>query len=62
MTPTQFRAAIAKLGLTQEQAGVFMGRSERQGQRWANGEPIPESVAKLLRLMIRLGLNPDDVK
>jgi hypothetical protein len=62
MTATQFRNAIAKIGLTQEQAGLFMGRSERQGQRWANGEPIPESVAKLLRLMIRLGLNPDDVK
>ena len=62
MTPTQFREAIAKLGLSQEAAGVFMGRSERQGQRWANGDPIPESVAKLLRLMVRLKLNPGDVK
>jgi len=61
MTPTQFRAAIGKLGLSQEAAGLFMGRSARQGQRWASGEPIPESVAKLLRLMVRLDLKPDDV-
>lgn len=61
MTPTQYRTAIAKLGLSQERAGLFMGRSERQGQRWAAGDPIPESVAKLLRLMIRLNLKPEDV-
>jgi hypothetical protein len=62
MTPTQYRTAIAKLGLSQEAAGVFMGRSPRQGQRWAAGDPIPESVAKLLRLMVRLELKPSDVK
>lgn len=62
MTPGQYRAAIGKLGLSQEACGDFMGRSARQGQRWANGDPIPESVAKLLRLMVRLDLKPDDVK
>lgn len=62
MTPAQYRAAIAKLGLSQEAAGVFMGRSDRQGQRWAAGDAIPESVAKLLRLMVRLGIKPEDVK
>lgn len=62
MTPGQYRTAISKLGLSQEACGKFMGRSARQGQRWANGDPIPESVAKLLRLMVRLDLKPDDVK
>ena len=62
MTPTQYRAAIAKVGLSQEKAGEFMGRTGRQGQRWANGDPIPDSVAKLLRLMIKLELKPEDVK
>lgn len=62
MTPKQFRDAIAKVGLSQEAAGEFMGRSKRQGQRWANGDEIPESVAKLLRLMVRLDLKPEDVK
>jgi len=62
MTKNQFRTAIDAIGLSQEAAGVFMGRSARQGQRWANGEPIPDSVAKLLRLMLRLNLKPEDVK
>lgn len=62
MTPGQYKSAIAKLGLSQEACGEFMGRSARQGQRWAAGDPIPESVAKLLRLMVRLGLKPDEVR
>lgn len=61
MTADEFRRLIARVGLSQEQAGVFMGRSKRQGQRWANGDPIPESVAKLLRLIVMLKLEPDDV-
>jgi hypothetical protein len=62
MNADQYRSAIAKLDLSQEQAGIFMGRSARQGQRWAAGDPIPESVAKLLRLMVRLKLTSADVK
>lgn len=63
MTPNQFRAAIDKLGLSQERAGLWLGLSARQGQRYATGDAeIPEPVAKLLRLVIRLGLKPDDVK
>lgn len=63
MTPTQFRAAIAKLDLSQERAGLWLGLSARQGQRYANGEAeIPEPVAKLLRLVLRLGLKPEDVQ
>jgi hypothetical protein len=63
MTSGQYLIAIAKLGLTQVEAGEFLGRSGRQGQRWASGEvPVPESVAKLLRLMLKLNLQPKDVK
>jgi hypothetical protein len=61
MTPAQFKRAIAQVGLSQQRAGVFMGRSGRQGQRWAAGDPIPASVAKLLRLMVALNLKPKDV-
>ena len=61
MTAKQFRHAIEALGLSQEAAGVFMGRSKRQGQRWAGNEPIPESVAKLLCVMVCMDLTPDDV-
>ena len=62
MTHTQFRAAIAELGLCQERAGRWLGLSGRQGQRYATGDQeIPEPVAKLLRLVILLGLKPEDV-
>jgi DNA-binding transcriptional regulator YiaG len=63
VTPTQFRSAIDKLGLSQERAGLWLGLSERAGQRYANGEAkIPGPVAKLLRLVIRLDLKPDEVR
>lgn len=63
MTPNQYATAIDRLGLTQRAAGAFLGVGERQSRRWIAGDArIPESVAKLLRLMIKLGLKPDDVK
>jgi DNA-binding transcriptional regulator YiaG len=61
MTPKQYKAAIDKLGLSQERAGVWLGVSKRTGQNYAAKGP-PEAVAKLLRLVLRLKLNPDDVK
>jgi hypothetical protein len=62
MTPQQFRDAIAKLGLSQERAGLWLGLSRRQGQRYATGEQkIPEPVAKFVRLVINLDLAPIDV-
>ena len=63
MTPDQYRSAIASLGLSQVKAGDFLGVDPRTSRRWASGEAeMPESAAKLLRLMIRLGLKPDDVR
>lgn len=63
MTPTQYTAAIERLSLSQRAAGAFLGVDERQSRRWVAGDArIPEAVAKLLRLMIRLKLTPDDVK
>ena len=63
MTANQYRAAIERLGLSQRKAGAFLGVDERQSRRWAAGDAgIPESVAKLLRLMIRLEIATEDVK
>lgn len=63
MTPLQYRAAIKALGLSQERAGVWLGISPRQSQSYALGEyPVPKQTAMLLRLMIRLKLNPEDVE
>lgn len=62
MAPTAYRAAIAQLSLTQEQAATFLGISARTSNGYANGKVIPEPTAKLLRLVTKLNLTPDDVK
>ena len=62
MTPKQFADAIERLGLSQRGAGKFLGVDERTSRKWIAGDArIPESAAKLLRLMVRLKLKPDDV-
>lgn len=63
MTPDQYRAAIAKLGLSQHRAADWLGISRRASQGYALGEArVPEPIAKLLRLMIKLGLKPNEVR
>lgn len=62
MTPKQYADAIDRLGLSQRAAGRFLGADERTSRRWIAGDSaVPESVAKLLRLMIRLKIKPEDV-
>jgi transcriptional regulator with XRE-family HTH domain len=62
MTPNQYRAAIKKLGLSQRQAGSFLGVDERTSRRYASGEvDIPHATALLLQLMVRLELTPEGV-
>jgi hypothetical protein len=60
MTSTQYREAIARVGLSQVRSGFFVDAGERTGSRWAADGP-PGSMAKLLRLMIALGLSAVDV-
>lgn len=63
MTPNQYKTAIATLGLSQERAGDWLGVGRRTSQGWALGEyPVPEPVAKLLRLCVRLKIKPEDVR
>lgn len=63
MTPHQYAEAIDRLGLSQRSAGLFLGVNERQSRRWVAGDSeIPESVAKLLRLMVRLKIDPEEVR
>jgi hypothetical protein len=62
MTPKQYKAAIEKLGISQEAAGVFFGYSPRQGQRWANKErAIPLAVGWCLEFMLKYGIKPGDL-
>ena len=63
MTANQYRAAIARLGLSQVQAGKLLGVMPRQSRRWIAGDAaIPESAAKLLRLMVAGKLTIEDVE
>lgn len=64
MTTNQYLAAIEKLGLTPsgQQTADTLGLSLRQCQRIASGHSaVPGPVGKLLSLMIRLKIAPDDV-
>jgi len=62
MTPTQYREAIARLGLSQVAAGAFLGVAPRTSRAWALGErPVPQAVAMLLRLMVTNGIAPTHV-
>lgn len=61
MTNKQFKAAIESLGMTQASAAEFLGVGLRTAHGWANSDPVPVHVAKLLRLMIKLGIKPEDV-
>jgi len=63
MTPTQYKAAIKAMELSQERAGDWLGIGRRTSQGYALGEyPVPEPVAKLLRLCVKMKLKPEDVK
>jgi hypothetical protein len=62
LTANQFRKALDDLGLTQGAAAEWLGISIRATHGYANGRPIPEPTAKLLRLMVKLDLKPEDVR
>lgn len=63
MTPKQYAEIIERLGLSQRGAGKFLGVDERTSRKWIAGDArIPESAAKLLRLMVKIKLSPDDVQ
>lgn len=63
VTKLQYKNTIRALGLSQERAGDWLGIGRRTSQGYAIGEsPVPEPIAKLLRLCVRLELNPEDVK
>jgi DNA-binding transcriptional regulator YiaG len=59
MTTTQYREAIAALGLSQNAAAAFLGVNERTSRSWAGDRyPVPQSVAMLLWLMVERNIKP----
>ena len=61
MTASQFRAALGRLSLTQDGAAEVLGLSMRSVHGYANGAPVPEPVARLLRLMIQREIETGEV-
>ena len=54
MTPKQFRAALARLGLSQVAAARRLGVSARTVRFWIAGRhKIPEPVVMLLKVWLR---------
>jgi enterochelin esterase-like enzyme len=62
MTAKQYRDAIQTLGMSQTRAAQFFKVDDQTSRRWALGQSeIPEAVAMLPRLMIRLRLKPEQL-
>lgn len=63
MRAEQYSRLCGQVGIeTQRQQADFFGVSLRTAHGYANGATIPEPVAKLLRLAVRLKLKPEEVK
>lgn len=63
MTPSQYRSALKRLGLSQHGAADLLGHSRRSSQGYALGEyPVPECVAILLRLLLAGKITVADVE
>ena len=59
MNALQYREIIDALGLSQADAGRFLGVSVRTSARYATGTTeIPEGYALLLRVCLRAGISP----
>jgi hypothetical protein len=60
MTPTEYRAAIAALGLSQVKAAKLFDADPRTSRRWAAGDlDIPRAVEIALNLMVRFKVKPE---
>ena len=62
MTPAEYRAALANLGLTQVGAARFLGVGDKTSRNWASGRSeVPPPVARFLRFLIAAKVTPDEV-
>lgn len=54
MTHQEYRAAIAKLGLSQRAAARLLGIDERTSRKWASGEsPVSPMAVAFLTYLVR---------
>jgi hypothetical protein len=62
MNPTEYREALAALGLTQVGGAKFLGVDPRTSRHWASGDrKVPEPVSIFLRYLIAAKVTPAEV-
>ena len=62
MTATEYRHLLERLNLSIIDAGRVFGFSPRQAYRYSAEGPIPNVVAKLVRLAAANRLTPEQIK
>ena len=63
MNPSDFRATLKSLGLSQVGASRLFGVTDRIVRMWGVGDrPVPDLVAKVLRLVVAGKISLDDVR
>ena len=63
MTGEELRDVLEYLGLTQDEAARMLGISRRSVISYCTGHhPVPEPIARLLRLIVTRKIYPEDVK
>jgi DNA-binding transcriptional regulator YiaG len=63
MTAIQFRNALRRLDLTQQEAARLLGADERTARRWALGErAVPSCVVIVLRLLVAEKITTADIE
>lgn len=62
MSAVEFKDMVTELGLTPAELASWLGIQLRQVQRYASGlVPVPTTTARMLNLMLRQKLKPEDV-
>jgi hypothetical protein len=63
MTAKEFNAALGRLDLSVYASAPALGISLRQAQRYSREEaPVPQPIAKLLRLALRAKLTREELR
>lgn len=62
LSAAQYKAIIAKWGMTQAESAAFLGVGHRTVGDWLSKDCVPAVVAVLFRYMVAVGVGPDDVR
>ena len=61
MTPIQYKSALKKLEITIVGAAPYFGISRRQAQRIAATGPVPDLIAKTIKMLLEEKIKKEDL-